>query len=81
MTAETTVPIKGDTIRLGQFLKFADAVDQGSDVKVLLATEAVTVNGEVEIRRGRQLRPGDVVAVGATTYLLTHRQGLEPSRR
>lgn len=75
MNAETTVPIKGDMIRLGQFLKVADAVDQGSDVKVLLATEAVTVNGEVEVRRGRQLHPGDVVAVGATTYLIKRRQG------
>ena len=62
-------------IRLGQFLKVADAVDQGSDVKALLATEAVTVNGEVEVRRGRQVGPGDVVAVGATTYLITRRQG------
>jgi ribosome-associated protein len=75
MTADSTVPIKGGMIRLGQFLKVADAVDQGSDVKALLAAEAVTVNGEVEMRRGRQLRPGDVVAVGATTYLLTLSQG------
>ena len=73
MSAGSTVPIRGDMIRLGQFLKVADAVDQGSDVKALLATEAVTVNGEVEVRRGRQVGPGDVVAVGATTYLITRR--------
>ena len=73
MSADSTVPIRGDMIRLGQFLKVADAVDQGSDVKALLATEAVTVNGEVEVRRGRQVGPGDVVAVGATTYLITRR--------
>jgi ribosome-associated protein len=74
VTAESTVAIKDDMIRLGQFLKVADAVDQGSDVKALLATESVTVNGDVEVRRGRQLRPGDVVGVGTTTYHLTRVQ-------
>jgi ribosome-associated protein len=62
------VPIRGDVIRLGQFLKVADAVDQGSDVKALLASEAVTVNGELEVRRGRQLHPGDLIAVGRAEY-------------
>jgi ribosome-associated protein len=64
--APTPVAIRGEAIRLGQFLKLADAVDQGGDVKALLATEAVNVNGEVEVRRGRQLRPGDVVTVATT---------------
>ena len=62
------IRIRGDLIRLGQFLKVADAVDQGIDVKALLAADAVTVNGELEVRRGRQLRPGDVVVVGPATY-------------
>ena len=57
------VPIRDATIRLGQFLKLADLVDTGSDVKPLLADGDVRVNGEVETRRGRQLVPGDVVAV------------------
>lgn len=67
--------IRGDVIRLGQFLKVADAVDQGSAVKALLATGAVTVNGEVEVRRGRQLRPGDVVAVGRAEYSIVAATG------
>jgi len=58
------VSIAGDGIRLGQFLKLADVVDAGADVKVLLADEGVTVNSEVETRRGRQLVVGDVVKVG-----------------
>jgi ribosome-associated protein len=57
------VPIRDETIRLGQFLKLADLVDAGSDAKPLLADGMVTVNGEVENRRGRQLTRGDVVAV------------------
>lgn len=52
-----------DTIRLGQLLKLVDAVPTGAQVKDVLLSGAVTVNGEPEERRGRQLRRGDVVAV------------------
>jgi ribosome-associated protein len=58
------VPISGEAIRLGQFLKLANAIDSGADAKALLAEGSVTVNGEPETRRGRQLAKGDVVAVG-----------------
>jgi ribosome-associated protein len=58
------VSIAGDGIRLGQFLKLADVVDAGADVKALLGDERVTVNSQVETRRGRQLVVGDVVQVG-----------------
>ncbi|MCW3029647.1 MAG: RNA-binding protein [Solirubrobacterales bacterium] len=55
------IAIRGETIRLGQLLKLAGVIDSGSAAKELLATGAVTVNGERETRRGRQLRPGDLV--------------------
>jgi ribosome-associated protein len=58
-----TVDIREDVIRLGQFLKLADLVDNGADVKPLVADGQVTVNGETETRRGRRLVRGDVVAV------------------
>jgi ribosome-associated protein len=58
------VPIRDESIRLGQFLKLADLVEFGSDAKVLLAGGEVLVNGEPETRRGRQLRVGDVVEFG-----------------
>jgi ribosome-associated protein len=57
------VPIGGDMIRLGQFLKLADLIDTGGEAKILIASGDVTVNGEVDVRRGRQLHPGDVVSV------------------
>ena len=57
------VAIDGDMIRLGQFLKLADLVDTGGEGKILIASGDVTVNGEVDERRGRQLRRGDVVTV------------------
>lgn len=55
------IPITGDMIRLGQLLKLAGAVDNGADARPLLEDGLVTVNGEVEQRRGRQLHRGDVV--------------------
>ena len=56
------VAIRDDVIRLGQLLKLAGVADSGADAKELLATGAVRVNGEVDVRRGRQVHPGDVVA-------------------
>jgi ribosome-associated protein len=58
------VPIRENAIRLGQLLKLAGLVDSGAQAKELLADGAVSVNGVREERRGRQLRRGDVVALG-----------------
>jgi ribosome-associated protein len=55
--------IRDDSIRLGQFLKLAGLIEVGGDAKEVLAAERVRVNGEVDVRRGRQLRHGDVVAL------------------
>lgn len=55
------VSIGGETIRLGQFMKFAGLLESGGDVKEAIIDGFVTVNGEVERRRGRQLQSGDVV--------------------
>lgn len=48
---------------LGQALKLADLVDTGGEAKVLVQAGDVSVNGEVETRRGRKLEAGDVVEV------------------
>jgi ribosome-associated protein len=52
-----------DTIRLGQLLKLVDAVPSGAQVKDVLSSGDVRVNGEPEERRGRQLHAGDVITV------------------
>jgi len=49
---------------LGQALKASDAVGSGGEAKVVIQGGEVRVNGEVETRRGRKLREGDVVEVG-----------------
>ncbi len=51
-------------VTLGQALKAANIVGSGGEAKVLIQTGEVLVNGEVETRRGRKLRQGDVVEVG-----------------
>jgi ribosome-associated protein len=64
------VPIREQSIRLGQLLKLAGVVDSGSEVKALLATTPALVNGERETRRGRQLRHGEHVRIGAEELLV-----------
>ena len=65
------VPIREDSIRLGQLLKLADLVEAGADVKPLMVQGQVSVNGEVETRRGRQLGKGDVVTLGGESVVIT----------
>ena len=64
MSAPREVVIRDESIRLGQFLKLADLVAYGAEAKPLLMRGLVSVNGEVETRRGRQLAKGDVVTLG-----------------
>src|SRR5690606_41100165 len=52
------------SIQLGQFLKLANLVEDGPEAKAVIAAGQVSVNGEVEVRRGRQLVIGDRVDLG-----------------
>jgi ribosome-associated protein len=49
---------------VGRALKAAGLVGTGGEAKVLIQAGEVSVNGEVETRRGRRLEEGDVVEVG-----------------
>jgi ribosome-associated protein len=60
------IKIKTEIIRLGQLLKMANLVGTGGEAKLRIQEGEVKVNGEVEIRRGRQLRAGDIVEIGGT---------------
>ncbi|WP_035756870.1 RNA-binding S4 domain-containing protein [Pseudoglutamicibacter albus] len=62
------VPVRTAGIRLGQFLKLANVVEDGVEAREEIAEGSATVNGEVETRRGRQLDFDDVV--GFHDYVL-----------
>lgn len=49
---------------LGQALKASGVAGTGGEAKVIIQFGEVSVNGEVETRRGRKLESGDVVEVG-----------------
>ena len=59
------VEVREEGIRLGQFLKLAGLADSGAAAKAMLEGEMVDVDDVTETRRGRQLRTGEVVRVGA----------------
>ncbi|WP_425256562.1 RNA-binding S4 domain-containing protein [Rubrivivax sp. RP6-9] len=61
----TDFPLRGDYITLDALLKAAGLAHSGGAAKLLIADGALQVNGAVETRRGRKLRAGDVVALGA----------------
>lgn len=65
------VPLRDDTIRLGQLLKLANLVEDGGEAKNLIENGMVKVNSDIEERRGRQLHVGDTVTVGARSVRLT----------
>ena len=53
---------------LSAFLKLAGVAATGGHAKIIVQSGDVTVNGEVETRRGRALQAGDVVVVGGREY-------------
>ena len=65
------VPIRDESIRLGQVLKLAGVVDDGGVAREVIERGLVTVNGEVETRRGRQVRVGDVVTLEGEALRVT----------
>jgi len=55
------IPINTEYIRLGALLKLASIAESGVHAKIMILNEEVMVNGEVEVRRGKKIREGDVV--------------------
>jgi ribosome-associated protein len=58
--------LRGEFITLDALLKANGLASSGGGAKSLIADGGVRVNGDVETRRGRKLRPGDEVVVGAS---------------
>lgn len=68
--------ISTEFIKLDSFLKAVNAVGSGGEAKMIIADGEVLVNGSVEQRRGRKLRPGDRVEVAGHSYCVE--EGGEP---
>ena len=68
------VPIRDESIRLGQFLKLANLIESGAEAKEVIADGLVSVNGEAELRRGRQLHVGDIVEIAGASARVTREQ-------
>lgn len=62
------INIETEFIKLDSFLKLANAVSTGGEAKIYIKEEMVKVNGEIEIRRGRKLFPGDMIELNNETY-------------
>tara|TARA_B100001287_G_scaffold257710_1_gene243546 strand:- start:400 stop:576 length:177 start_codon:yes stop_codon:yes gene_type:complete len=48
-------------MKLDQFLKWNNIASSGGEAKMLIISGQVSVNGEIEKKRGRKLRRGDVI--------------------
>ncbi len=55
------IEISDDFIKLGQLLKLAGMVSSGVEAKIVIQNGEVTVNGEVDTRRGKKIYPQDIV--------------------
>ena len=62
--------IKDEFIKLGQAMKLAGAVGSGIDAKMLIQDGEVTVNDEVELRRGRKLYKDDIFSYEGEEYII-----------
>lgn len=64
------IKISTEFIKLDQFLKWTGVCDTGVDAKFFITDGNVKVNGEVELRRGKKLYPGDKVEAAGQTFIV-----------
>jgi len=70
MNDKTSVQFSKLPIRLGQFLKIQNLVQDGMEAKIRIQEGEVMVNGEIETRRGKQLQKTDTVTFDGKTWLI-----------
>ncbi len=64
----TEIKIRDEFIKLGQALKLTGIVQSGVEAKYMIEEGNVLVNGEVDTRRGKKLRDGDIVAADGKEF-------------
>jgi ribosome-associated protein len=68
--AAITFEIRGDYIELCKLLKAANLVLSGGEGKEVVAQGLVTVDGELELRKRRKVRPGQTVDFEGRTIVV-----------
>ncbi|MGF7186435.1 ribosome-associated protein [Desulfitispora alkaliphila] len=68
--SKIAVKLETETIKLDQFLKWAEVVSSGGEAKHLIKEGEVKVNGEISTQRGKAIKKGDTIAVGEYEYLV-----------
>ena len=59
---EITFSLEGkEYVELKNLLKIASLVNSGGEAKIIIQNGEISVNGEIETRRGKKLRSGDVI--------------------
>ena len=70
-----TISIHTDYIQLDQLLKYANILATGGQIKVLLAEEAITLNGVIVTEKRKKIYPNDVVIVGDEVSITVVKEG------
>lgn len=65
------IKLRDDYIKLGQALKAANLAESGVMAKLAIQDGLVSVNGEVETRRGKKLVDGDIVSFEGETIRIS----------
>lgn len=55
------IKLSEEYIKLGQALKAAGLVSSGVEAKIVIQDGLVSVNGEIDTRRGKKLYGGEVI--------------------
>lgn len=64
------IKIESDFIKLDQFLKLADIASTGGEAKVMIMSEEIRVNSQIETQRGKKLFKGDIVTYMNDDYIV-----------
>ncbi|WP_439101377.1 RNA-binding S4 domain-containing protein [Congregibacter sp.] len=64
------IEITREPVELYKILKFEGLVTTGGEAKLLIGDGQVSVNGEVETRKGRKMHNGDIIEFRAETHQL-----------
>lgn len=62
--------IRDEFIKLGQALKLAGLVDSGLDAKYVIQEGEVTLNGAVEMQRGKKCVIGDIISFKGHSFVI-----------